>query len=96
MILGSLVDPVEGFIHLDKNLGRSLGDEHVDAFHEEAGDVVINEFLTNPAINDVIMRNPVVMKELHAAVTKHFAGRKAGAAAATLPANAWLPRTTSK
>jgi hypothetical protein len=97
MILGSLVDGPEGFIELDKNLGKSVGDEHVDAFHEEAADVVLNEVLTNPVINDAMMRNPVIMKELHAAVTKYFAARKAKAAVgAALPAFAWLPRTAAK
>lgn len=39
--------------------------------------IVANEILVNPAINDAMIRNPVIMRELTNAVTKLYATRSA-------------------
>ena len=73
MILSSLVNPdPEGYIRLDENLGRHIGPENVDAFHAEAGDLAINEFLNNPNIVREMMANTAIVEELNTAVAKNF------------------------
>lgn len=71
MILSSLVkDDPRGFIDLDKNLARHIGEANVAAFHEEAGNLVVDELVDNPKLFDHLMRDDAVVAELASAVQR--------------------------
>jgi len=80
MILSSLVNPdPEGFIKLDENLGKHIGARNVEAFHEDAGNLTMKEFLSNSVIVEAMMKNPKVMRELNAVVSKQYPKNEAAA-----------------
>lgn len=71
MILSNLVrDDPRGFIDLDRNLARHIGEQNVDAFHEEAGNLVVDELVDNPKIFARLMSDDAVVAELGAAVQR--------------------------
>jgi len=71
MILSSLVkDDPRSFIDLDKNLARYVGAENVEAFHEEAGNLVVDELVDNPKLFNRLLSDEAVVAELGAAVQR--------------------------
>jgi hypothetical protein len=71
MILSSLVaDDPRSFIDLDKNLGRHIGDQNVAAFHEEAGNLVMDQLVDNPTLFNHLLRDDAVVAELGTAVQR--------------------------
>lgn len=66
MILGSLVGP-------DSAVGR-VGTE----LDDRLGKAFLDAFVTNEKINEEIINNPVIMKELTAVVSKALAAENAG------------------
>ena len=83
MILSDLVsDDPRGYIDLDRNLARHIGKENVEAFHEEAGNLVIDAMTDDPKLFEILMGDKAVVAELSAALgaveTRAF-GRTAGA-----------------
>lgn len=69
MILSSLVrDDPNGCIELDRNLGRHIGDENVQAFHEEAGNVAVDVLFEDEGMVKELLRDEVVVTELSAAL----------------------------
>lgn len=69
MILSSLVrDDPNGFIDLDKNLGRHIGDKNVQAFHEEAGNLAADVLFEDESMVKELLRDEVIVTELNAAL----------------------------
>jgi len=69
MILSALVrDDPDGFIKLDENLGRHIGPENVDEFHEDAGNLVMNEMLGNPVVTREMASDKFISEEFSAAL----------------------------
>ena len=71
MILSDLVkgDP-DGFIDLDRNLARHIGADNVEAFHEEAGNLVVDELTDNPKLLSRLLRDDSVVMELASAIDR--------------------------
>ncbi|MDC3379276.1 hypothetical protein OAX78_03240 [Planctomycetota bacterium] len=65
MIMGSLVSKAD-VGNVDSTLDDSLGR------------VFLNEFATNETINAELLKNPVIMKELNAAVAAAYTSQKSG------------------
>jgi hypothetical protein len=69
MILSSLVrDDPNGCIDLDKNLGRHIGDENVQAFHEDAGNLAVDVMFEDESMVKELLQDEVVTTELNAAL----------------------------
>jgi hypothetical protein len=69
MILSDLVrDDQGGFVNLDRNLGKHIGAENVEAFHTEAGDLVVDAMTDDPELFEILMKDRAVVKELQVAL----------------------------
>lgn len=69
MILSNLVrDDRDGFINLDENLGKHIGPENVEAFHTEAGDLVIDALTDDAELFGILMNDEAVVTELRVAL----------------------------
>lgn len=71
MILSHLAsDGPRGYIDLDKNLARHIGEANVEAFHGAAGDLVVDELVDNPKLFNLLMSDDDVVTELAGALQR--------------------------